>query len=55
MTTGDTVVAPRFQRRSAQLFDARVIDIDAEHSAPLTAPEQVANAIQQATASHPSR
>ncbi len=48
VTARDAVVAPRFQRASAEVFGAAVIEIDADHSAPLSAPALVAGAIEAA-------
>ncbi len=48
VTADDGVVAPRFQRRSARLVGADVVEIAADHSAPLTAPELVADALRAA-------
>ncbi len=52
VTRHDTVIAPRFQRASAALVGAAVVEIDAEHSAPLTDPALVAEVIESALLGH---
>lgn len=52
VTKADTVIPPRIQRKSAALVGATVVEIDSDHSAPLSAPELVAQTAQPTSADH---